>query len=661
MLFALVKKSIIFLLIANMILSVTSQGTVIVTTNHEKKDANEENSFSILNENKVLILVDESIYPDLLSELSRFSDDITSAGFVCEIYHKKISYRIWDSPQAVKKFIIAHSSNLAGCILIGNIPIAEYRVKGHMNMYETFPCDFYYMDLDGKWDVYDEGGWQNGYPYTVFCNHTNGNGNVKPEIWIGRLSPDSWIGDKTNLLREYFERNHAYRTRKMIRSSRALLYIDDSWYSYANNLKKHLKNVYPSSCITVVKNKETTRAKDYLNRLKDNKYEWVQLHVHSDQWQHQFRYNNDNSYDLLTCRDLKKNYTGALFYDLYACSALDFSVQCLGNLYLFGQTSGLTVIGSSKVTNIGDEGKRLYDKLGEGKCIGEAFKYWYSESGVRFPSVYYGKLILGDPTLAPIKDTTPPDVEFTYPKEGSLYFGDRELTKINPTNDYDCIVIKPDNLKIQVTDTQTNVKTVNVIFDGVEHPAEKTSFNNIWSYPIINNNYYMPEIHSYQAKASDTLNNMGYSKERKICSIMGNSPPYLYGEIIGPTSGKTGNKYSYSIKLFDVEGDDVYYRFKWDDNTEPIWEGPVKTEPIYPNSFDLIESQLVTVEEEHKFKESGTRSISVEIKDCHGNQGLYSISLDIKIDRNRSNKLLTIQQLFNNWDFPLLTRLLNFQ
>ena len=595
---------------------------------------------SALTTEKVLILVDETIYGDLLDELSTFVNDIEEAGFVCEMYHKKISYNIWDSPQAVKKFIKAHSSNLAGCIFIGNIPIAEYRVKGYGNMYETFPCDYYYMDLDGHWDVFEDGNWYNGFFYTVFSNHTDGNGDVKPEIWVGRLSPDPWIGDKTELLQEYFKRNHAYRTGKIVRASRALLYIDDDWYNYRDDLKKNLKKVYPSSCITVVKNKETTRAEDYLNRLKNDKYEWVQLHVHSDEWQHQFKYNNGNSYDTLTCHELKEKYTGGVFYDLYACSALDFFGHCLGNMYLFGQTSGLAIIGSSKICGIGDKGKCIYGTLGKGKCIGEAIKYWYSETGVKFPSLYYGKLILGDPTLVPVKDTTPPNIEIAYPKEGGLYLEDREIIKINPNDNYDCIVIKPNDLRVQVTDAQTNVKTVNVIFDGIKHSAEKTSYKNIWGYPIINNNYHIPEIHSYQVEASDTLNNMGYSKERKICSIMGSSPPFLYGKINGPTTGKTNNKNVYYAEVFDLEGDDVYYRFNWGDDSRTDWEGPIKTVAV-SSSLDFSDKLLVKIESEHQWTKPGEYTISLEVKDSQGNHGIYNLSLDVTMNKKSMIKSMT--------------------
>ena len=383
--------------------------------------------------NRVMVLVDKSVYEGIKNELDRFSTDLSKEGWICEIYPKKIGCPGWDDPEDVKKFIVSHSSDLAGCILVGNIPMPEYRVeKGYMNQPETFPCDFYYMDLDGKWEVYDKGGNSFGYYYTVFCNHTNGNGSKAPEIWVGRISPSSWIGDNVSLLKEYFKRNHAYRTGSLCRASRALLYIDDDWAKYGSEYKRYLENIYKSSLITVINDPEKTREKNYLNNIKKEKYEWICLHAHSSQLQHNFYYSDHTKWDSLTSWELRKNYKSAFFYDLHCCEALDyFQEECIGNLYLFGNTSGLTVIGSSKVGGMIDNGKTFYEKLKSAACIGDAFGEWYSLKGVKYPSYCYGMMVLGDPTLKPKKDEKPPSVEITFPKKGYLYIFGREICPLS--------------------------------------------------------------------------------------------------------------------------------------------------------------------------------------------------------------------------------------
>ena len=386
--------------------------------------------------NRVMVLVDKSVYDGIKNELNQFSEDLAEEGFICEIYPKTIGYSGWDSPEDVKKFIVSHSSNLAGCILVGNIPIPKYRVeKGYMNQPETFPCDFYYMDLDGNWTVYDEGGNIFGYYYTIFCNHTNGNGSKAPEIWVGRISPSKWIGDKISLLKEYFNRNHAYRIGSLCRPAKALLYVDDDWAKYGEKYKGYLKNIYKSSFITVINDPEKTREENYLNNLKKEKYEWICLHAHSSQLQHHFYYSNHTKWDSLTSWELRKNYKSAFFYDLHCCEALDyFQEECIGNLYLFGNTSGLIVIGSSKVGGMIDDGKIFYEKLKSAACIGDAFREWYSLKGVKYPSYCYGMMVLGDPTLKPKKDEKSPSVEITFPKKGYPYVFGREICPLSTDN-----------------------------------------------------------------------------------------------------------------------------------------------------------------------------------------------------------------------------------
>ena len=388
--------------------------------------------------------------------------------------------------------------------------------------------------------------------------------------------------------------------------------------------------------ITVVDDKEKTRGKNYLNKIKSDKYEWVELHAHSNSLQHLFYYNDGGNWDSLRVGELKNNYTGPLFYTLYACEALDFTSQCLGNVYIFGKTSGLVVIGSSKIGGFNDKGKNLYTKLGDGLCIGEAFKYYYAVQGVKYPSYCYGLTIFGDPTLKPIKDTTSPNINILVPKKNTIYFNGREIMPMSFSN-FDSLVIKPMDMKIQVVDDRNKVKDVKMIFDGIEQDVFETEDENIWRFPIINNDYYLPEIHTYQIKAKDNLKNVGTGEEIKICSIMGNSPPILYGYLTGPTSGKTNNKNVYSVELIDFEGDDVYYRFNWGDNSETIWEGPIKTIAV-SNSFDSLDKLLIKIESEHQWRKPGKYTISVEVKDSQGNHGLYNLSLDVTMNKKIRNK-----------------------
>jgi len=236
-------------------------------------------------------------------------------------------------------------------------------------------------------------------------------------------------------------------------------------------------------------------------------------------------------------------------------------------------------------------------------------------------------------------DNEPPTVKITEPAKGNLYLNGRKIMPIPPSTNFDCIVIKPMDLKIYATDTQTGVQKVDVYFDGVKYPAQRSNNDeNMWSFPIINNNQYFPETHTYKAKAYDGVNNKANTEERKICSIMGNSPPFLCNELSGPTSGKTGEKYSYSTKLIDVDGDDIYYRFDWGDNTKTGWFGPLHTMSLVDSNSNTSELPFTTITAEHEWKKQGKHTIIVEVKDSNDNHGLYTLTLDVNVGRKSVNK-----------------------
>ena len=240
------------------------------------------------------------------------------------------------------------------------------------------------------------------------------------------------------------------------------------------------------------------------------------------------------------------------------------------------------------------------------------------------------------------KDNDAPIVEIQSPKAGYLYLSGRELIPLFNSK-YDCIVINPLDMEIYAIDEHSGIDKVNVLFDGIEHPAQIRS-ENIWTFPIINNNYYLPESHTYRAKAYDEEGRASETDEMKICSIMGNSPPFLYGEINGPDSGKSGQNYSCSFQLFDLEGDDIYYKINWGDESNAEWVGPIENN-MFPEDDDPLKN-LITIDESHEWKRRGSYNITIEVKDSNENIGVYTLSKDVNIGRKRvRNHFLNLEKL----------------
>lgn len=106
------------------------------------------------------------------------------------------------------------------------------------------------------------------------------------------------------------------------------------------------------------------------------------------------------------------------------------------------------------------------------------------------------------------------------------------------------------------------------------------------------------------------------SQSRLHCieDIEGNHRPNIPPAPSGPTEGRPIKRYYYSSTTFDMDGDDIYYRFDWDDGEITDWIGPV--------------SSGETVEANHRWTQSGYYRVKVQAKDSHGALSDWSITLD---------------------------------
>ncbi|MHA2283896.1 MAG: C25 family cysteine peptidase, partial [Promethearchaeota archaeon] len=167
----------------------------------------------------VRIYVNSTIYTSLSTEISQYRQDVIDQGYSVETVN-------WSNNNVtVLRNDLINASNqaqgLEGAVLIGDLPSAmmQYNYYG----LKTYPIDLYLTDLDGEWidlDLADE----------LFDAHNNGTGDIYPEIWIGRICPESL--NNTNHLsayQNYFARNHAYRTGQLNQPHSQLVYIDNDW------------------------------------------------------------------------------------------------------------------------------------------------------------------------------------------------------------------------------------------------------------------------------------------------------------------------------------------------------------------------------------------------------------------------------------------------
>ncbi len=334
---------------------------------------------------KVLVVVADYIAEPLSFQLERFVSDIAADGWDVEM-------TVMEGGNAGDlRAMLQNVSGLEGAILVGFLPCAWFEMDYWAP--EEFPCELYFMDLDGAWMDYDSDG--------IFDSHA---GSIAPEIWLGRIDASAMsYGSETTMLIEYFDKNHLYRTGSMALDSRALSFIDDDWSSSYSSCG--LEAVYGSSGVTVVNSPAATTAPAYLSGLGEG-YEFVHLMSHSSPWGHTFLVPGGHGGSVMA-PEISVADPHTAFYQLFSCSnARWVESGCLGNWYLFGTSYGLLVCGAAKTGSMLDF-EEFYTPLGSGDTFGEAFHaWWLFEAQGGFSGMerawFYGNALLGDPTLRPM-------------------------------------------------------------------------------------------------------------------------------------------------------------------------------------------------------------------------------------------------------------------
>ncbi len=125
-----------------------SYGYIIAGLNIQEKD----------NYGSCLILIDSTIYPNILDELHEFINGIRSDGWRVIIKQAPRAESFDTSKVQLTKGIILDTykeiDDLTALILIGRIPVpysGNSSIDGHEDHYGAWPTDVYYAELDGKW------------------------------------------------------------------------------------------------------------------------------------------------------------------------------------------------------------------------------------------------------------------------------------------------------------------------------------------------------------------------------------------------------------------------------------------------------------------------------------------------------------------------------
>jgi len=161
----------------------------------------------------------------------------------------------------------------------------------------------------------------------------------------------------------------------------------------------------------------------------------------------------------------------------------------------------------------------------------------------------------------------------------------------------------------------------------------------------------------YKALFTENIKELGkanhYSKEDNIWRINENGYRWAYYEtnlfgdpqlrikesdnaapykptINGPTSGKAGKTYDYTISTMDPDGDDVYYWVQWFEGCPGVtWQGP------YPSGQEVTFS--------YSWEDRGNYTILVKAKD---GDGAVSQVATLEVNMPKSKFLSSLKNLF---------------
>jgi len=104
-------------------------------------------------------------------------------------------------------------------------------------------------------------------------------------------------------------------------------------------------------------------------------------------------------------------------------------------------------------------------------------------------------------------------------------------------------------------------------------------------------------------------------------------PPETPQKPSGPTTGNIQEEASFSTSTVDPDGDEIYYKFDWDDGTNSGWSGP------------FVSGEECSVS--HTWEKRGSYEIKVKAKDVNGAESQWSDPLSVTMPRSKvSNKNL---------------------
>ena len=339
---------------------------------------------------KALVVVNQALRPSIETRLNRYVADLAAQGYTVELYETS-----GGTPEAMKAFILANQAGLTGVVFVGAVPVPWFEMEHDFGDgdYTDFPCDLYYMELDGTWTDTDHNG-----KYDLL---EAGSGDQGPEIFVGHIDASMMTGDEAQMINDYFDKNHTWWARTITCPEFGMTYTEDDW-EYFDDFRHGIQYAYPDHLAIYAP--DTDRG-DYMHsQLTNPGYEFIQLSCHSWSGGHAFT-RGGYAYS----SEIRAVPPQAIFYNLFCCSASRWvETDHLGGTYIFNDSfTSLATVGSSKTGSMLDFNV-FYEPFGQYHSLGESFRIWFDSFPPYSPGEwgwFGGMTICGDPFLQRYRST----------------------------------------------------------------------------------------------------------------------------------------------------------------------------------------------------------------------------------------------------------------
>ncbi|MDZ4296441.1 MAG: hypothetical protein U1A16_03665, partial [Patescibacteria group bacterium] len=183
----------------------------------------------------IALVVKKENYDSLASEISTWTKDVereTKNNVEVKIYENNVN------KEKVKTDLknLYYSKNLRGAVLIGNIPYARAGIHCSSYPQQILPCldfdsvntvpfgtenlnidDYFYTDIESK--------CQYNQKLDAFYTDSCSKDSSEQPFWISRLTPPLHnLSEANRLLKNYFVKNHKFRTREFSFEHKLLTY-----------------------------------------------------------------------------------------------------------------------------------------------------------------------------------------------------------------------------------------------------------------------------------------------------------------------------------------------------------------------------------------------------------------------------------------------------